>query len=107
MTPNTYLFSTVYLEIFVETQPKEEKLPNDAKEFVMTPQTVGNKNSATEKTDFNIQGRIDTTNVCIQEPLAGYSKHKQYTGSGYTKTKNQKWKYAACLALIFYNENLV
>ena len=81
MTPNTYLFSTVYLEIFVETQPKEEKLPNDAKEFVMTPQTVGNKNSATEKTDFNIQGRIDTTNVCIQEPLAGYSKHKQWAGS--------------------------
>lgn len=61
------------LEIYVETQPKEEKVPKTAEEFLMTPQTIGLIMS--EKAEnFSIRGQLDTTSFCIQDPLSGYSK---------------------------------
>ena len=67
------------MEIYVETQPKEEKVPKTAKEFLMTPQTVVGGGSATilsEKAEnFKIRGQLDTTSFCIQDPLSGYSKY--------------------------------
>ena len=65
------------LEIYVETQPKEEKVPKTAKEFLMTPQTIGGDSATimSEKAEnFKIRGQLDTTSFCIQDPLSGYSK---------------------------------
>ena len=69
------------LEIYVEMAPKEEKLPKNAKEFLMTPEgvTMGKMSAGTEpskKTKFRIHGQLDSSEFCIQEPLTGFSKFK-------------------------------
>ena len=69
------------LEIYVEMAPKGEKLPKNAKEFLMTPEgvTIGNMSAGAEpskKTNFKIHGQLDRSEFCIQEPLTGFSKFK-------------------------------